>query len=100
MTDNIFKETQQPSKQSNAQVIWDACVSLQNAERKISRRVLFELTGLRMTIIDDHVERFVGNNRLRRLGAGELEVVEVFNPARAAHQQDGPGQWPGEAGAR
>ena len=63
MTDNIFKETQQPSKQSNAQVIWDACVSLQNAERKISRRVLFELTGLRMTIIDDHVERAYPRSR-------------------------------------
>lgn len=75
-------EPQQPSTKSNATIIWDAITELSNAERCISRQVLRDITGLKITIIDDHVERLDANNKIRRVGGGILEVVEVYPPAR------------------
>lgn len=67
---------------SNAQQVWDAIVDLANEERHVTRKVLCEVTGLKAKIVDDHVERLILNNRLRRLGYGVLEVVEQFPPPR------------------
>lgn len=74
--------TLQASPKSNAQQVWDACVDLSNQERHITRKVLAELTGLKMQIVDDHVERLITYGRLRRLGYGVLEIVEQFPPPR------------------
>lgn len=67
---------------SNAQIVWDAIVDLANEERHVTRKVLCEVTGLKAKIVDDHVERLILHNRLRRLGYGVLEVVEQFPPPR------------------
>ena len=70
----------QASPKSNNQQVWDACVDLSNQERHITRKVLAERTGLKMQIVDDHVERLITYGRLRRLGSGVLEIVEQFPP--------------------
>lgn len=81
MTDN---QTQaQPAERSNAELIWDTCVDLHNAGRIISRKVLVEITCLKTAVVDVHVETLVDNDKLRRLGAGMLEVVIQYPPARA-----------------
>jgi hypothetical protein len=67
---------------SNAQQVWDACVDLANREKAINRKSIGELTGLKLTIVDDHVERMIDHGRLVRKGHGILELVEVFPPPR------------------
>jgi hypothetical protein len=71
--------TQRPA---NAQIIWDAITDLKNLERRVTRAVLVQATGLKPGIIDDHVERLICNDKLMRAGNGELEVLESHRPAR------------------
>lgn len=71
------------SRRSTAQQIWDVIVDLQNKERLVTRRSVVDLTGLKPALVDDHLERLVTRGLLRRMGAGVLEVVEVFPPARS-----------------
>lgn len=71
------------SRRSTSQQIWDVIVDLQNKERLVTRRSVVDLTGLKPATVDDHLERLVTRGLLRRMGAGVLEVVEVFPPARS-----------------
>ena len=66
----------------NGHLIWQTILELRNTERRINRTALAALTGLKPGIIDDHVERFIEKDQLRRAGAGELEVVEQFPATR------------------
>lgn len=86
MTQADNKTGQQPdpsSRRSTSQQVWDAIVDLQNKERLVTRRSVVDLTGLKPATVDDHLERLVTRGLLRRMGAGVLEVVEVFPPARS-----------------
>lgn len=71
-----------PTRKSNAQLVWDAIIDLANQDRHITRKVLCEVTNLKAQIVDDHVERLILHDKLRRLGYGVLEVVEQFPEAR------------------
>ena len=64
-----FKETPTQAK-TTAQRIWDAVTDLFNQDQVVARETLAEITGLRMTIIDDHINRMVSNEQLRRVRAG------------------------------
>lgn len=75
-------EQPRATDKSNAQLVWDAIVWLSNEGRHLTRGVLFQVTGLRPKIVDDHIERLVQHGRVRRLGYGVLEVVEQFPPPR------------------
>lgn len=86
-------ETLPPSCKSNATIIWEAITELTNAGRLISRQVLRDLTGLKITIIDDHVERLDENGKIRRIGSGLIEVVEVYPPARAISVTETESGW-------
>ena len=66
----------------NGHLIWDTILELRNTERRINRRALADLTGLKPGIVDDHVERWIEKDQLRRAGAGELEVIEHFPATR------------------
>ena len=66
----------------NGHLIWDTILELRNSERRINRRALADITGLKPGIVDDHVERWIEKDQLRRAGAGELEVVEHFPATR------------------
>ena len=77
---------------STGQVIWDAILDLHNQEQVVTREVLADITGLRMTVIDDHVGRMVDDSRLRRVRAGVFVPVAQLPPARpvmASIQTDG-----------
>lgn len=60
------------------EVIQDVC----NVERSITRERISEITGLRMSIVDDHVRRLVDDGCIVRLKAGVFEVAQAFPPAR------------------
>lgn len=67
---------------ANGHLIWQTILELRNTERRINRTALAALTGLKPGIVDDHVERWIEKDQLRRAGAGELEVVEHFPATR------------------
>ena len=49
-------ETTTPTARGqSAQMVWDAILELHNAEKRINRQSIAALTGLRPTIVDDHV---------------------------------------------
>ena len=66
----------------NGHLIWDTILELRNSERRINRRALADITGLKPGIVDDHVERWIEKDQLRRAGNGELEVIEQFPASR------------------
>ncbi|EER61536.1 hypothetical protein AcdelDRAFT_0871 [Acidovorax delafieldii 2AN] len=67
---------------ANRNLIWATILELRNSDRRINRRALAELTGLKPGIVDDHVERWIEKDQLRRAGMGELEVIEQFPASR------------------
>lgn len=70
------------AQQTTAHLVWDAVLSLAAEERSISRQVLRDVTGLALSIIDDHVERLIQRDKLRKVGKGLLEVVQRFRESR------------------
>lgn len=84
---------EEPAKRdrfANGHLIWDTIIELRNAERRINRRALADLTGLKPGIVDDHVERLIEKDLLRRAGNGELEVIEHFPATRPICTTDLP----------
>jgi len=69
-------------KLTNAQRVWDSIVDLHNSGRSVTRKSIADLSGLKLHIVDDHVDRLVSKDQLRRLGAGLLELVEQFGEPR------------------
>ena len=67
---------------SNAEIVWNAAKELHNANRRITRAVIVQLTGLKTGIVDDHIERLICKDKLMRAGNGELEVLESAWPDR------------------
>ena len=67
---------------ANGHLIWATILELRNTDRRINRTALAAITGLKPGIVDDHVERWIEKDQLRRAGAGELEVVEHFPATR------------------
>lgn len=79
-----FKETPAQAK-TTAQRIWDAVIDLFNQEQVVSRETLAEVTGLRMTTIDDHIGRMVSNEQLRRVRAGVFVPIPRYDPPRPVY---------------
>ena len=85
MNPGALLANEEPTKRdrfANGHLIWDTIIELRNTERRINRRALADLTGLKPGIVDDHVERLIEKDQLRRAGNGELEVVEHFPATR------------------
>lgn len=85
--------TEEPTKRdrfANGHLIWQTILELRNTERRINRRALADLTGLKPGVVDDHVERWIEKDQLRRAGNGELEVVEHFPATRPISTTDLP----------
>lgn len=74
----------EPKKErfANSHRIWQAALELRNSNRRINRRALADITGLKPGIVDDHVDRFIERDQIRRAGNGELELVEQFPASR------------------
>lgn len=75
-------EGQSKSRFANGHLIWQTIVDLHNRELRISRRAIAEITGIKPGIVDDHVERWVEKDQLRKIGNGELQLVQQFPATR------------------
>lgn len=64
---------------------------LHQQEQVITRDLLRNLTGLKMSIIDDHVGRMIENGRLRRLRAGVFVPIDSAPPPRPVSLMMMPG---------
>ena len=73
-------ETTTPAARGqSAQMVWDAILELHNAEKRINRQAISALTGLRPTIVDDHVERLRDAGKL----AGQARATwNCLTPSR------------------
>jgi len=64
------------------QQILDAIHDLHNAEQMVTREALMEVTGLKLTIIDDRVGVLVDDGLVIRLGRGVFVPAARHPPAR------------------
>lgn len=77
MTDTATK----PSK-SNAEIVLSAVQDLFAREQIVTRETLAELTGLKLTTIDDRLGYLLDNGRIRRVQRGVFVPLEQHKPAR------------------
>lgn len=75
--------TPQIDDRTSGQIIRDAIQDLHQQYQVATRELLCELTGLKMTIIDDHISRMIENGELRRLRAGVFAPIVPMPEPRA-----------------
>lgn len=69
-------------KRSSTQVILDAVQDLHGQEQIVTREALHELTGLKMTVIDDRLKHLVDDELIQRMQRGVFVPVEQHPQAR------------------
>jgi hypothetical protein len=57
------------------QAIWRAIMDMHATKRSITRQALSDMTGLKLTLVDDHVKRMRSDGRLRLVINGVFEPV-------------------------
>lgn len=62
--------------------IYEAVRELRSLEQIATRETVAELTGLKLSIVDDRLRALVDDGRLKRLMRGIYELVEVYPPTR------------------
>lgn len=62
--------------------VYDAVCELRRLEQIATRETVAELTGLKLSVVDDRLRALVDNEKLKRLLRGIYEVVEQYPPAR------------------
>lgn len=62
--------------------IYDAVRELRSLEQIATRETVAELTGLKLSVVDDRLRTLVDDGRLKRLLRGIYELVEAYPPAR------------------
>ena len=77
MTDTATKPTK-----SNAEIVLSAVQDLFAREQIVTRETLAELTGLKLTTIDDRLGYLLDNGRIRRVQRGVFVPMEQHKPAR------------------
>ena len=70
-----------PTK-SNAEIVLEAVQDLFAREQIVTRETLSELTGLKLTTIDDRLGYLLDNGRIRRVQRGVFVPLEQHKPAR------------------
>lgn len=68
--------TDHPIIKRPAEVIYQCILDLRAANRIASRTVISSMTGLKMTIVDDHIKTMLEKNLLRRVVPGVVEPME------------------------
>lgn len=66
----------------NSKLIWDTIVDLNDQEQTITREVLQDLTGLKLTTIDSQIKDLIEHGKLARVVPGVYRLVQIFAPAR------------------
>ena len=70
---------------SSTDQIYTAVQELRELGQEATRHTIAQLTGLKMTVVDDRLRALVDDGRLRRLLRGVYELVEVFPPPRTTY---------------
>ena len=70
-------------KLTNRELIYQAITDLAATNRAASRQVISSMTGIKMTIVDDHIKRMKDDGKLRMVVNGVFEPVEE-------HREDRP----------
>lgn len=86
----MTNETQAAAR-TTAQIIWDTIQDLHQQDQVVTRDQLSVLTGLKMSIVDDHVSRLIENGRVRRLRAGVFVPVAPMPDPRPVSMTMMPG---------
>lgn len=73
---------------ATGQIIWDTILALRDAGQAISRQRLMELSGLRYTLVDDHISRWIEEGRLRRVIDGVYELTDPVPEPRGVSVTD------------
>ena len=69
-------------KRSTAETILEAIQDLHAREQVVTREILAEVTGLKLTTIDDRLGYLLDNGRIRRVQRGVFVPMEQHRPAR------------------
>lgn len=77
-------------KRNTGQIIWGALVDLRAQGQIASRQVLADVTGFKLTTIDDHVNRWVDDGKLRRPVPGVVEIIDQMPAPRPLSITDLP----------
>lgn len=70
------------AKPTSTQRIYDAVCELHALEQVATRETVAELTGLKLSIIDDRMRALVDDGKIKRVLRGVFVPVEVHPPAR------------------
>lgn len=90
-TSSTPSEPMPEAARTTRQIICDAIQGLHQQGQVITREVLRDLTGLRLTIIDDHISRMIDvEGTLRRVRAGVFLPVIAMPEPRAVSVTDLP----------
>lgn len=71
-----------PKPRSTAEVVMGAIEDLHAREQIVTREILAELTGLKLTTIDDRLGHLVDTGKIRRVQRGVFVPLEQHLPAR------------------
>jgi len=69
-------------KRSTAEIVLEAIQDLHAREQIVTREILAEMTGLKLTTIDDRLGYLLDNGRIRRVQRGVFVPMEQHKPAR------------------
>ncbi|MBP7467368.1 MAG: hypothetical protein KA800_03465 [Thauera sp.] len=69
-------------KRSTAETILEAIQDLHAREQLVTRETLAEVTGLKLTTIDDRLGYLLDNGKIRRVQRGVFVPMEQHKPAR------------------
>lgn len=76
--------TEVPTKAiTSTQRIYDAVCELHALEQVVTRETVAELTGLKLTVVDDRLGALVDDEKIKRVLRGVYVPVEQHPPARA-----------------
>ena len=68
---------------STTDAILDAALELHQQEQPITREAVAQITGLKMTVVDDRLSTLVDNGQLMRVQRGIYLPAPVYEDARA-----------------
>lgn len=81
-TPPILSTAEAPKAITSTQRIFDAVRDLREVDQIATRETVAELTGLKMSVVDDRLRALVDDGKLKRLLRGVYELVEVFPEPR------------------
>lgn len=81
-TPQTLTTAEAPKAITSTQRIFDAVRDLREVDQIATRETVAELTGLKMSVVDDRLRALVDDGKLKRLLRGVYELVEVFHEPR------------------